>query len=323
MQATAPFSTTSPGRPSRPRPTACSPGTDRAPTRPSTTSPAPLVDLDSIGPSGVWMGQAFDNLGTVDLQDGVLLLGGNSPGGEPVRNSGVVTLASGTILAALTDYDQTAGSTTLFYGTFSGGNLNIEGGTLAGPGTINANVTNAGQVIPGGTGARIAHDQRQLHPDRHGRPRHRHRRHDGRQPVRPARRLGHRDARRHGQCLPHQRLPARSGQHVPAPDLRVVLRELRLLQRDRPRQPPAPRSRAESHQPDAHRPAGRHDDDPRRPAFALGLRPERDLHGRRSPSPCRRPRSIRSRPARSPSTTTARRSARGRSASSTARTRRA
>ena len=36
---------------------------------------------------------------------------------------------------------------------------------------------------------------------------------------------------------------------------------------------------AESHQPDAHRPAGRDDDDPLRPAFALGLRPERDLHG--------------------------------------------
>ena len=64
-----------------------------------------------------------------------------------------MTIESGATLAASTDYDQTAGSTTLFNGTFSGGNLNIEAGDLAGTGAVNANVTNGGQVIPGGTGA--------------------------------------------------------------------------------------------------------------------------------------------------------------------------
>ena len=194
-------------------------------------------------------------------------------------NSGTVTVSSGTSLD-VDSYTQTAGSTVLNGGTINGGTLNINGGSLSGTGTINADVTNAGQVIPGGTGAAgtltINGNYTQtatgtLDIDIGGTT-------AGSQYDQLAV-SGTRVARRHGQCLPDQRLPARSRQHVPAPDFRLVHRKLRLLQRHRPRQPPAPRSRAESHQPDAHRPAGRHDDDPCRPAFALGLRPERDLHG--------------------------------------------
>ena len=74
-------------------------------------------------------------------------------GGSPVTNAGNVRVESGGTLAFSTDYDQTAGSTTLIHGTFSGGNVNIDGGTLAGTGVVNANVTSGGQVIPGGTGA--------------------------------------------------------------------------------------------------------------------------------------------------------------------------
>ena len=74
-------------------------------------------------------------------------------GGLPVTNAGEVTIESGGTLAVSTNYDQTAGSTALLNSTMSGGNLNIQGGTLAGTGAVNASVTNAGQVIPGGTGA--------------------------------------------------------------------------------------------------------------------------------------------------------------------------
>ena len=73
-------------------------------------------------------------------------------GGLPVANAGNVTVESGGALAVSDDYDQTAGSTTLLSGTFSAGNLNVEGGALVGTGVVNANVTNAGQVIPGRTG---------------------------------------------------------------------------------------------------------------------------------------------------------------------------
>ena len=207
-------------------------------------------------------------------------------------NSGNVSVASGATLAAA-GYIQTGGSSTLNGGTLAGGPFSINAGALLGSGTINANVTNGGQVIPGGTGAAgtstINGNYTQtatgtLDIDIGGTT-------AGSQydqlAVSGTASLGGTV-----NVATDQRLPARPGRHVPAPDFRLVHRELRLLQRDRPRQPPDPRPHAESHKPDAHRPAGRDDDDPRRPAFALGLRPERDLHGRRSPSPCRRPRSI-------------------------------
>ena len=139
-------------------------------------------------------------------------------GGSSVTNAGNVTVESGGTLAVTTDYDQTAGSTTLLYGTFSGVNLNIEGGALAGTGMINANVTNGGQVIPGGTGAAglltINGNYTQtaagsLDVDLGGTT-------AGSQydqlAVSGTASLGGT-----AQCLPDQRLPARSRQHVPAP----------------------------------------------------------------------------------------------------------
>lgn len=49
-------------------------------------------------------------------------------------------------------YTQTAGSTTLTSGTLSAsGGVDIQGGSLNGTGTVGANVSNAGQVNPGGS----------------------------------------------------------------------------------------------------------------------------------------------------------------------------
>lgn len=49
-------------------------------------------------------------------------------GGSPVSNDGSVTVESGGTLAIATDYDQIGGATTLANGTFSGGNVDIQGG---------------------------------------------------------------------------------------------------------------------------------------------------------------------------------------------------
>ena len=96
----------------------------------------------------------FSNDGTIDVRSGNLELGGSFPGGIPVTNAGNVTIEAGASLTVLSDYDQTAGSTTLNGGTFSGGNLNNQGGTLGGSGSINANVGCGGHLILGGTAAR-------------------------------------------------------------------------------------------------------------------------------------------------------------------------
>ncbi len=114
---------------------------------------ASFVKSGGSGPSGTQMSLVFNNAGAVVVQSGSLQLGGSFPGGQPVMNSGTVSIGSGTTLGTLSEYDQTAGSTTLDGGTFSGGDLNIEGGALSGSGTINANVTNASEVFPGGGGA--------------------------------------------------------------------------------------------------------------------------------------------------------------------------
>ncbi len=88
--------------------------------------------------------------GSTSVQGGALQFLG---GGTPVTIAGQVTIDSGATLAASTDFDQTGGTMTLNGGLFSGGDLNILGGAVTGSGTIYANVTNAGQVVPGGTGA--------------------------------------------------------------------------------------------------------------------------------------------------------------------------
>ncbi|MFI5458602.1 MAG: beta strand repeat-containing protein, partial [Isosphaerales bacterium] len=94
---------------------------------------------------GAAIGDAFTNTGTVTVQQGSLGLGN-------ATNSGTVTVAPGATLGVL-GYTQTAGATFLKGGTINGGSLSINAGALSGSGTINANVTNGGQVIPGGTGS--------------------------------------------------------------------------------------------------------------------------------------------------------------------------
>jgi Bacterial Ig-like domain (group 3) len=85
--------------------------------------------------------------GSTTVQGALVLVGG----GSPVTNAGQVMIDSGATLTVQSDYDQTGGSTTLSGGSFFGGNVNIEGGSLIGTGAISADVTNAGQVVPGGT----------------------------------------------------------------------------------------------------------------------------------------------------------------------------
>lgn len=85
----------------------------------------------------------FSNSGSVTVQQGTLSL-------DAVNNTGTVMVPSGTALSANT-YSQTAGNTVLDGGTLSGGTYSINAGLLTGSGTVNACVTNGGQVIPGGT----------------------------------------------------------------------------------------------------------------------------------------------------------------------------
>ena len=109
-----------------------------------------IVPATAIGQTVVQPAFTQTTTGTTVVNVSGLTLEG---GGSPVTNAGNVTVESGGTLSVSTDYDQSAGSTTLFYGTFSGVNLNIAGGDLAGTGVVNANVSNAGLILPGGQGA--------------------------------------------------------------------------------------------------------------------------------------------------------------------------
>jgi hypothetical protein len=65
-------------------------------------------------------------------------------------NAGSVTIGSGSTFTASGDYTQTGGATTLNGGTLAASSLvDIQAGTLAGTGTINANVQNAGLLMIG------------------------------------------------------------------------------------------------------------------------------------------------------------------------------
>jgi hypothetical protein len=88
---------------------------------------------------------AWLNLGTVNVEQGVLNL-------STAANSGMLTVAPGTSLGA-NSYIQNAGSTVLNGGTLNGDTYSINAGALTGTGTIDASVSNGGQLIPGGTGA--------------------------------------------------------------------------------------------------------------------------------------------------------------------------
>jgi len=108
-----------------------------------------IVPATAIGETLMEPAFVQTSSGTTVVDSSDLVLAG---GGACVTNAGSVTIESGGTLNVSTDYDQTAGTTTLVCGTFSGGNLNVEGGDLAGTGVVDADVTNGGQVLPGGTG---------------------------------------------------------------------------------------------------------------------------------------------------------------------------
>jgi hypothetical protein len=88
----------------------------------------------------------FNNYGAVEADVGTLRLGS-------CTSSGSITVAAGANLDFGT-YIQTAGVTILNSGTLAARNMvDIQGGTFAGAGIVNANVQNAGAIYVGGTGA--------------------------------------------------------------------------------------------------------------------------------------------------------------------------
>jgi hypothetical protein len=93
---------------------------------------------------------SFTNEGTLNKQG----TSGTTTIAVPFTNSGTVTVSSGTLSFTAAAYIQTGGSTVVAGGTTLAANqgLLLQGGTLSGTGTINANVTNSGQVNPGGDG---------------------------------------------------------------------------------------------------------------------------------------------------------------------------
>ncbi len=84
--------------------------------------------------------------GTTSVQEGYISFQ------SIASNAGTVTIASGASLG-VSNYTQTAGSTVLNGATINGGSVSLTGGALTGTGSVNANVSNAAQVVPGGTGA--------------------------------------------------------------------------------------------------------------------------------------------------------------------------
>ena len=104
--------------------------------------------LDATGTEGI--GVALDNSGTVDVTSGTLSVTGG------FTQTGTVSIASGGTLSVKGAYTQSSGSTTVAGGgtlTSTTNTVAINGGTLSGSGTVNGNVTNAGNIIPGGVGA--------------------------------------------------------------------------------------------------------------------------------------------------------------------------
>jgi hypothetical protein len=100
-------------------------------------------------------GGTFRNTGTLTKEAGSGLTG--IAGGIAFSNSGLVNVQSGTLGFGGSNFVQTAGSTTVAAGATLGaqGDVAIDGGTLAGSGTVNVpthNLTNAGTVSPGGPG---------------------------------------------------------------------------------------------------------------------------------------------------------------------------
>src|SRR5262249_17424692 len=100
----------------------------------------------SAGTGATEVDVPFNNAGSTSVTSGTLSLAAGA------ANAGNVAVAAGTTLAAA-GYTQTSGSTSLTGGTLARGPFNINAGSPLGSGTINGNLTNGGQVIPGGVGA--------------------------------------------------------------------------------------------------------------------------------------------------------------------------
>jgi hypothetical protein len=87
------------------------------------------------------------NTGTTEVDSGTLVLSSG-----PLTNAGSLIVSHGATFMISGGYTQRNGSTTLHGGTLTAASVNIQAGTLSGPGTINGNVTNAGLLTPGGDG---------------------------------------------------------------------------------------------------------------------------------------------------------------------------
>jgi hypothetical protein len=103
-----------------------------------------------------WVGGTVSGFGTLNIPTGATLNLGNGNSetleGVALENAGTGVWSSGTFV--VTDggeFNNMPG--TVFGSAGNTGSLALNNGALAGSGTINATVTNAGQVIPGGAGA--------------------------------------------------------------------------------------------------------------------------------------------------------------------------
>jgi hypothetical protein len=84
--------------------------------------------------------------------DSLTLRNGRNLGVGAFTNSGTLTVGAGSTFTA-SGYTQTGGNTNLIGGTLAATSVTIgAGSSLAGPGAITGNVTNSGQINPGGTG---------------------------------------------------------------------------------------------------------------------------------------------------------------------------
>lgn len=87
---------------------------------------------------------------------GIFLIqnGRNLTTSGPFSNAGIAIAGSGSTFAATGSYTQTSGSTFLAAGTLAATVVNLDGGSLAGTGTVSAPIANNGGAIsPGFTGA--------------------------------------------------------------------------------------------------------------------------------------------------------------------------
>ncbi len=113
------------------------------------------IDSDTSGTSALAGFTTNAAAGSFTIQNGARFTSG-----QAFTNAGTVTINSGgTFIPGGTGvYTQTGGTTILSSGTLgtAGNQIEIQGGTLSGPGTVNANVTNAGEVDLGSSPGLLA-----------------------------------------------------------------------------------------------------------------------------------------------------------------------